>query len=68
MADSQRQKKIIQHIKNEAQTEMIANLMGSIGDLETLRIRLKDRVDQEEKDLTDFKIHQQYKTDRRRCK
>lgn len=54
-------KKIIQHIKNEAQTEMIANLMGSIGDLETLRIRLKDRVDQEEKDLTDFKIHQQYK-------
>ena len=54
-------KKVIEQIKHEAQTGMIANLMGNIGELEASKIRLKDRVDQEEKDLTDFKVHQQYK-------
>lgn len=54
-------KKVIEQIKQEAQTGIISNFMGNMGELEAEKIKLENRVDDEEKDLASFKVHQQYK-------
>ncbi|MDH5414911.1 MAG: hypothetical protein OEW87_12290, partial [Flavobacteriaceae bacterium] len=52
--------KILNQIKQEAQSGLLANLMGRIGDLEALRIRLDAQVRQEDEQLKKFKVHPQY--------
>ena len=54
-------KKIIKQFKQEAQTGMISNFMGNVGEMEAEKIKLEDRIDNEKKDLANFKIHQQYR-------
>jgi uncharacterized protein YydD (DUF2326 family) len=53
-------KKIIDQIKSEAQSGILSTLMGSIGELEALMIRLESQVKQEEDTLNSFHIHPQY--------
>lgn len=53
--------KIIDQIKQEAETGIISNLMGNIGELESLKIRLEDKANKEKTELKEFKVHQQYK-------
>ena len=52
--------KILAQIEQEAQTEFLADIMGSIGELEAIKIRLEDQVNQEERSLKSFKVHPQY--------
>ncbi len=51
---------ILAQIKQEATTGIISNLMGSIGELEALKIRLDAQVKQEKEQLENFKVHPQY--------
>ena len=52
---------VINQIKKEAKTGILKNLMGTIGELEALKIRLESQVKQEQEELTSFKVHPQYK-------
>ena len=52
--------KILAQIKQEAQSGLLANLIGTAGELESLRIRLEAQVKQEEEHLKNFKVHAQY--------
>jgi len=53
--------KVLVQIKQEATTGIISNLMGNIGELEALKIRLEAHVKQEKDNLDNFKIHLQYR-------
>ncbi|MDD5051016.1 MAG: DUF2326 domain-containing protein [Syntrophorhabdaceae bacterium] len=53
--------KVINQIKQEAKTGMLANLMGTIGELDALKIRLESQARSEEKQLNNFNVHPQYK-------
>lgn len=52
--------KVLAQIKQEAQSGLLANLIGTTGELEALKIRLKPQVKEEENRLNDFKVHPQY--------
>lgn len=52
--------KILAQIKQEAQAGLLVNIMGSIGELEALKIRLEAQSRQEEEHLRTFKVHPQY--------
>lgn len=52
--------KILAQIKQEAQAGLLANIMGSIGELEANKIRLEAQAKQEEAHLKNFKVHPQY--------
>jgi len=52
--------KVLAQIKQEATTGIISNLMGNIGELEALKIRLDSQVKQEKEHLDNFKVHPQY--------
>jgi uncharacterized protein YydD (DUF2326 family) len=52
---------VINQIKKEAKTGILANLMGTIGELEALKIRLESQAAQEGEELASFKVHPQYK-------
>lgn len=51
---------VLAQIKQEAQTGLLANLFGSIGKLEALKIRLEAQIRQQEENLKIFKVHPQY--------
>ncbi|MBI4834393.1 MAG: DUF2326 domain-containing protein [Planctomycetes bacterium] len=50
----------LEQIKQEAQSGILSDLIGTIGKLEALKIRLEDQTKQESKNLDDFKVHPQY--------
>jgi len=52
--------KILTQIKQEAQTELLTDIMGSIGELEATKIRLEAQVKQQEENLKSFRVHPQY--------
>lgn len=52
--------KILVQIKQEAQTAFLADIIGSIGELEATKIRLEAQVKQQEENLKSFRIHPQY--------
>jgi len=52
--------KVLAQIKQEAQSGLLVNLIGTVGELEALKIRLEAQVKQEEENLKSFKVHPQY--------
>lgn len=52
--------KVLAQIKQEATTGIISNLMGNIGELEALKIRLEAQIRQEKEHLDNFRVHPQY--------
>jgi len=52
---------ILDQIKQAAKSGVLANLVGSIGEIEALKIRLESQVREEEEQLNSFKVHPQYK-------
>jgi uncharacterized protein YydD (DUF2326 family) len=56
------QNNVIEQIKQGANLGIYQNLMGSIGELEAVKIRLQDQASREEEQLSNFKIYPEYKT------
>lgn len=52
--------KVLAQIKQEATAGLISYMMGNVGELESLKIRLEAQVNQEKENLNDFKVHPQY--------
>lgn len=52
--------KVLAQIKQEAQSGLLANLIGTAGELEALKIRSEAQVKQEEEHLKNFKVYPQY--------
>ena len=52
--------KVLTQIKQEVTVGLISHMMGNIGELESLKIRLEAQVNQEKGNLDDFKVHPQY--------
>ncbi len=53
-------KNVLLQIKQEATTGIISDMMGSVGELEALKIRLDAQAKQEKEPLDNFKVHPQY--------
>jgi uncharacterized protein YydD (DUF2326 family) len=53
--------KVIDQIKKEAKSGILSTMMGSLGELEATKIRLEAQVKKEEEQLSNFKVHLQYK-------
>jgi uncharacterized protein YydD (DUF2326 family) len=53
--------KVLAQIKQEAKSGIIANLMGTVGELEARKIRLESQVKQQEEELNNFRVLPQYK-------
>lgn len=53
--------KVINQIKQEATSGFISNMLGSVGELEALKIRLEAQVRNEKEQLENFRVHPQYK-------
>ncbi|MEW6379078.1 MAG: ABC-three component system protein [bacterium] len=53
--------RVLDQIKQEAKSGVLANLVGTIGEIEALKIRLESQVRQEEEQLNSFKVHPQYR-------
>ena len=51
---------VIAQIKQEATSGFISNLMGSVGELESRKIRIEAQIKQEKEQLDNFKVHPQY--------
>lgn len=51
---------VLSQIKKGASTGIIANMMGSIGELEALKIRLESQLKHEAENLDSFRVHPQY--------
>ncbi|MBU1627128.1 DUF2326 domain-containing protein [bacterium] len=52
--------KVLDQIRQEAQSGLLANLMGTIGEIEASKIRMEYQVREEEDQLGSFKVHPQY--------
>ncbi len=52
--------KVLNQLKQEAQSGLLANLMGNIGELEALKIRTEVQVRDGDAQLRSFKVHTQY--------
>jgi len=53
--------KVIDQIKQEARSGILADMIGTVGELEALKIRIESQVTQQEEQLNSFKVHPQYK-------
>lgn len=53
--------KALMQIKQAATTGLISSLIGNIGDLEAIKIRLEDQIKREKETLDNFKVHPQYR-------
>ncbi len=53
-------KKIINQLKNEAQSGMLKDMEGSIGELEAKKIRLENEITKQTEQLKNFNVHPQY--------
>ena len=52
--------KVLDQIKQEAKSGIISTLIGTIGELEALKVRQESHVRKEEEDLANFRVHPQY--------
>ncbi len=52
--------KILAQIKQEAQTGILASFMGTLGELEALKVRSEEQAKQEGEQLKSFRVHPQY--------
>lgn len=52
--------RVIDQIRQEAQVGVIADMMGTVGELEASIIRLESQIDEEEGQLRNFQVHPQY--------
>jgi len=52
--------KILDQIKEAAQTGILKNLIGTLGELEALKVRLESQAKQERENLDTFKVHPNY--------
>lgn len=52
--------KVLEQINREAKSGMLAHLIGTIGEVEALKIRLEAQVFEEEEHLNNFNVHPQY--------
>ena len=52
--------KILKQLKQEAQSGLLTNLMGNVGELESRKIRIEAQVRDEDSQLKSFKVHPQY--------
>ena len=53
-------KKILNQLKTEAESGLLKDMHGSIGELEAEKIRLENDVNTQQEQLTSFKVHPQY--------
>ncbi|MBU3907005.1 MAG: DUF2326 domain-containing protein [Nanoarchaeota archaeon] len=53
-------KKILNQLKTEAESGILRDMHGSIGELEAEKIRLENDVNIQQEQLTNFKVHPQY--------
>ncbi|MDD5567673.1 MAG: DUF2326 domain-containing protein [Candidatus Omnitrophica bacterium] len=52
--------KVLSQIKQEAQSGILQNLIGTIGEMEALKIRLESQIKQGKEQLDNFRVHPQY--------
>jgi len=52
--------KILDQIKQEAQTGILADFMGTLGEIEALKVRIEAQAKQEGVQLKSFRVHPQY--------
>jgi uncharacterized protein YydD (DUF2326 family) len=52
--------KVLAQINQEAKSGMLAHLIGTVGEVEALKIRLEAQATHEEEQLNNFKVHPQY--------
>ncbi len=52
--------KVLAQINQEAKSGMLAHLIGTVGEMEALKIRLEAQATQEGEQLDNFKVHPQY--------
>jgi uncharacterized protein YydD (DUF2326 family) len=55
------QKKLLDTLKKAAQSGLMKDVLGSVGELEAERITLEERVKAVAKELRSFKVHKQYR-------
>lgn len=53
-------KKVLDQIKREAESGILQQLQGSIGELEAKKIRLEEETQKQQAELADFRVHPQY--------
>ena len=53
--------KVLKQIRAEAQSGLLSGILGTIGELEALKVRLESRISEGEKELGEFRILPQYK-------
>lgn len=52
--------KILDQIKQEAQSGILADFMGTLGEIEALKVRIEAQAKQESEQLKSFRVHPQY--------
>jgi|WetSurMetagenome_2_1015567.scaffolds.fasta_scaffold00480_11 uncharacterized protein YydD (DUF2326 family) len=52
--------KILAQIKQEVQTGILASFMGTLGELDALKVRIEAQGKQEDEQLKSFRVHPQY--------
>jgi len=53
--------KVFTQIKEESESGILSNIMGSIGELEALKFRLENQIELEDRQLETFEVHPQYR-------
>jgi len=53
-------KKVLDQLKKEAESGILQEMQGSIGQLEAKKVRLEEEIQKQEEELADFKVHPQY--------
>lgn len=53
-------KRVINQLRNEAQSGMLKDMEGSIGELEAKKIRLENEIRKQTEQLNNFNVHPQY--------
>lgn len=55
-------KKILDQLKRASREGMLGEMIGSMGDLDARRVNLESRIGQIENELSNFRVHPQYRT------
>jgi len=54
-------RKALKQLRDAVESGLVSNMVGSIGDLETQKVRLEERIAREEGELRSFRVHPQYR-------
>jgi uncharacterized protein YydD (DUF2326 family) len=55
------QDRALSHLRDAAQSGIVTNLIGSIGELETRKVQLETQLERSRQQLTTFAVHPQYR-------